>query len=198
MPTMNILSGSVHITMLLQTTGTDEKLPADHNQLVWVIVEPVDKDNQPVDYGVRSEKVLITNLANYIQPFIRYELTDRVIVHNKPCRCGKTTHWLEIEGRTDDILTFENGIRIAPMSLYKILEEVKSIRRFQLVQRSVSKLELRMIAENRERAFEDAKRELHAFFENKGLTSVEILLSDIPPQADQTSGKFKHIYREFD
>ena len=184
--------------MLQQTTGTDEKLPADHNQLVWVIVEPVDKDNQPVDYGVRSEKVLITNLANYIQPFIRYELTDRVIVHNKPCRCGKTTHWLEIEGRTDDILTFENGIRIAPMSLYKILEEVKSIRRFQLVQRSVSKLELRMIAENRERAFEDAKRELQAFFESKGLTGVEILLSDIPPQADQTSGKFKHIYREFD
>ena len=52
---------------------------------------------------MRSEKVLITNLANYIQPFIRYELTDRVIVHNKPCRCGKTTHWLEIEGRYETL-----------------------------------------------------------------------------------------------
>ena len=164
----------------------------------WVIVEPVNKDNQPVGFGVRSDKVLITNLANYIQPFIRYELTDRIIVHDEPCRCGKVTHWIEIEGRTDDILTFEHGIQIAPMSLYKILEEVKLIRRFQLVQRSVDKLELRMIAEDRERAFDDAKRELRTFLERKGLTGVKIQLSDIPPQADQTSGKFKHIYREFD
>lgn len=162
----------------------------------WVIVEPVDKDNRPVGFGVRSDKVLITNLANYIQPFIRYELTDRVIVHNEPCCCGKATHWIEIEGRTDDILTFEHGVQIAPMSLYKILEEVKSIRRFQVVQRSVGRLELRMIAGDREQAFDDAKRELRVFFESKGLTGIDIQLSDIPPQADPASGKFKHIYRE--
>ena len=164
----------------------------------WVIVEPVDKDNRPVGFGVRSDKVLITNLANYIQPFIRYELTDRVIVHDEPCRCGKTTRWIEIEGRTDDILTFEHGVQIAPMSLYKILEEVKSIRRFQLVQRSAGKIELRLIAEDKEQAFEAAKHELRTFFESKGLRGVEILLSDMPPQANPTSGKFKHICREFD
>ena len=164
----------------------------------WVIVEPVDKDDRPVGFGVRSDKVLITNLANYIQPFIRYELTDRVIVHDEPCRCGKTTHWIEIEGRTDDILRFEHAVQIAPMSLYKILEEVKPIRRFQLVQRAVGRLELRMIAEDREQAFDEAERELRAFFESKGLSEVEILLSDTPPQPDPTSGKFKHIYRDFD
>ena len=59
----------------------------------WVIVEPVDKDNNPVGYGVRSDKVLITNLSNYIQPFIRYELTDRIIVHNEKCKCGKSSCW---------------------------------------------------------------------------------------------------------
>ena len=158
----------------------------------WVIVEPVDKNNRPVGFGVRSDKVLITNLANYIQPFIR------VIVHDEPCRCGKLTHWIEIEGRTDDILRFEHGVQIAPMSLYKILEEVKSIRRFQLVQRSVGALELRMIADDREQAFEEAERELRSFFESKGLAGIEIRLSDRPPQADQISGKFKHIYRDFE
>ena len=164
----------------------------------WVIIEPVDKADRPVGFGVRSDKVLITNLANCIQPFIRYELTDRVVVHDEPCRCGKVTRWIEIEGRTDDILRFEHGVQIAPMSLYKILEEVRSIRRFQLVQRAVGRLELRMIAEDRDLAFCDAKRELSAFFEGKGLAGVEIHLSDLPPQADRTSGKFKHIYREFD
>ncbi len=163
----------------------------------WVIVEPVDSDHNPVPYGEMSDKVLLTNLSNYIQPFIRYELTDRVIVHHEKCKCGRNTLWLEIEGRTDDILVFENGVRIAPMSLYKVLEEVKSIRRFQLVQRASDRVELRITSDDPEGAFDRAKRDLQEFFGNKGL-NVEIVPSDLSPQADKTSGKFKHIYRDFE
>ena len=43
-----------------------------------VVFEFVDVDNQPVPAGTRSAKVLITNLANRLQPFIRYEITDEV------------------------------------------------------------------------------------------------------------------------
>ena len=161
----------------------------------WVIVEPVDSENRPVPYGEMSDKVLITNLSNYIQPFIRYELTDRVTVHNEKCKCGRSTLWLEIEGRTDDILEFANGIRIAPMSLYKVLEEVKAIRRFQLIQRSSDEVELRMISDCPEEAFTEAKHDLQEFFMSKGLT-VDVVLSDLPPQADKVSGKFKHVKKE--
>ena len=162
----------------------------------WVIVEPVDKDGNPVPYGAMSDKVLITNLSNHIQPFIRYELTDRVIVHNEKCKCGRNTLWLEIEGRTDDILKFAAGVHIAPMSLYKVLEEVKSIKRFQLIQRAIDKVELRMIADNKEEAYNQAKSDLQKFFKSKGL-DVEILLSEELPQANKISGKFKHIYKDF-
>lgn len=161
----------------------------------WVIVEPVDQDNRPVGYGVLSDKVLITNLANYIQPFIRYELTDRIIVHNEKCRCGKNTLWLEIEGRTDDTLEFENGVKIAPMSLYKILEEIKCIRRFQLIQTGARRLELRLVSDQKEPGFAEAKQALLAFFMSKGVEDLDIVLSDQPPQANPVSGKFKHIYR---
>ncbi|MBP5450968.1 MAG: phenylacetate--CoA ligase family protein [Treponema sp.] len=163
----------------------------------WIIVEPVDSNNQPVPCGKMSDKVLITNLSNYIQPFIRYELTDRVVVHNEKCKCGRTTLWLEIEGRTDDILEFENGVRIAPMSLYKVLEEVKAIRRFQLIQRAVDMVELRMISDNPKEAFDQAKHDLEDFFKSKDL-SVKIVLSDSAPEANKVSGKFKHIYKDFD
>lgn len=162
----------------------------------WVIVEPVDQNGQPVGCGVLSDKVLITNLANDIQPFIRYELTDRIIVHDEPCRCGKNTLWLEIEGRTDDTLSFENGVKIAPMSLYRILEEIRSIRRFQLIQTAPDQMELRLVSDRREESFEEAKEGLLSFFRSKGVEELKITLSVLPPQADPVSGKFKHISRE--
>ena len=162
----------------------------------WVILEPVDREGRPVKCGELSDKVLITNLANRIQPFIRYELTDRVILHDEPCACGRHTRWLEIEGRTDDTLIFE-GTKIAPMSLYKILEEIPSIRRFQLVQKAPETLELRLVSDRPDEAFEEAERGLKLFFEEKGLTNVGITFSDQLPKADSVSGKFKHIYRSF-
>jgi phenylacetate-coenzyme A ligase PaaK-like adenylate-forming protein len=163
----------------------------------WVIVEPVDKNNNPVDFGAMSDKVLITNLSNFIQPFIRYELNDRVIVHNEKCKCGKTSHWIEVEGRTDDILQFNNNIQIAPMSFYKILEEIKEITRFQLIQKSINKLELRIISNNKEIAFKKAKTELIKFLSSKNLNDITIELSANPPEAHKISGKFNHIYKDF-
>jgi len=163
----------------------------------WVIVEPVDKNNNPVEYGVLSDKVLITNLSNYIQPFIRYELTDRIIVHSEKCNCGKSSLWLEIEGRTDDTLEFENGILIAPMSFYKILEEIPEIKRFQLVQRSYKKLELRLIADDKEIAFNKATKSLQEFLNSKNIYDVELILSENSPQTNKASGKFNHIYKDF-
>ena len=162
----------------------------------WVILEAVNADGRPVPPGTLSDKVLITNLANTIQPFIRYELTDRVIIHDEPCPCGRKTRWLSIEGRTDDTLTFAGGVRIAPMSLYRILEEVPSVRRFQLVQKEPARLELRLESPEPEAAFAEAKKKLLAFLHEKGLTDVVIIPSDRPPQADPVSGKFKHIVRE--
>ena len=164
----------------------------------WVIVEPVDKDNNPLGYGVRSDKVLITNLSNYIQPFIRYELTDRIIVHNEKGSCGKNSCWLEIEGRTDDILEFENGILIAPMSFYKILEEIPEIKRFQLIQKSNNKLELRLHSDNNELIFEKAKKELKEFLKTKNITNIEIILSKELPQSNKISGKYNHVYKDFE
>ena len=163
----------------------------------WIIFEPVDRDNNPVPCGVMSDKVLITNLANKIQPFIRYELTDRVIVHDEKCACGRTSRWVEIEGRTDDILDFGNGVRIAPMSLYKILEEVPGMSRFQLVQRAADKLELRLIADDKNVSFEYAKKSLTDYFAEKGASGIEIVMSDDLPMPDKVSGKFKHIYKDF-
>jgi len=165
----------------------------------WVLVEPVDKDNNPVADGVQSDKLLLTNLYNYTQPFIRYEVTDRVTMHHQPCACGNPTPWLTLEGRTDDMLCLvEDGreIRIAPLAVYATLKEIHEIQRFQLLVHPNNKLELRLIpAEGHDKteAFQKAREVLGAFLNTHGVRKTEMILSDDEPQQHPESGKFKHI-----
>lgn len=158
----------------------------------WVILEAVDENNVPVPWGTQSAKVLLTNLANSICPIIRFEITDRIVLQKELCACGNTRPWLTLEGRTDDIMTFSNGIRIAPLSLYAVLKEVHGIERFQLVQRENDCLELRLMAENKEERFAEAKRAVEAYLSRNGVTA-KLELSDQLPFANPISGKYKHI-----
>lgn len=158
----------------------------------WVILEAVDEKNQPVPFGTQSSKVLLTNLANKVCPLIRFEITDRIIMHNEPCACGNPRHWLTLEGRTDDILIFENGVKIPPLSLYAVLKEVHGIQRFQLIQVKGNRLELRLVAESKEQVFEEARKAVEEYLLQHGVI-CEIYLSDKLPEANANSGKFKHI-----
>lgn len=158
----------------------------------WVILEAVDENNKPVPFGTQSSKVLLTNLANRICPIIRFEITDRVVLHNEPCRCGNMRPWLTVEGRTDDILCFENGIRIAPMSLYAVLKEVHGIERFQLIQQEDDRLELRLIADNKQEIFTAARKAVESYLSKNGVLA-DVYLSEKLLAANSVSGKYKHI-----
>lgn len=163
----------------------------------WIIIEPVDENNRPVPFGTQSAKILLTNLANKVCPIIRFEITDRIVMHNEPCGCGNSKPWLTLEGRTDDILTFENGVKIAPLSLYAILKEVHGMERFQIVQHEYNRLELRMTAANKAETFVKAKQAVEVYLQQNGIVA-EIYLSDILPEANPISGKFKHIIAKVD
>lgn len=158
----------------------------------WVIIEAVDESYRPVPFGTQSAKVLLTNLANRICPMIRFEITDRIVLHDEPCKCGNTRPWLTLEGRTDDILTFSDGVRIAPLPLYAVLKEVHDIERFQLVQTDTDRLELRLTAADKQKAFAEAKPAVERYLAQNGVT-VKVVLSERSPETNPISGKFKHI-----
>ncbi len=165
----------------------------------WLIVEPVDANGNPVPDGVQSDKIYLTNLYNYTQPYIRYEVTDRVIMHHEPCGCGNTAPWLELEGRTDDVTTFtQEGkeIKIAPLSFYAVLKEVHSLRRFQVLVYPENRLELRIEEKDgvsKDAAFKEAKACLVKFLATQNIVQVTIMLSEEVPKQNPNSGKFKHI-----
>lgn len=168
----------------------------------WVIVEPVDANGNPVPDDVRSDKVLITNLYNFAQPFIRYEVTDRIIMHHEPCACGNPSPWIELEGRTDDVTTFLSEgrqIKVAPLAIYAVLKEVHELRRFQVLVYPDNKIELRIEEKeqlDRSSAFEKAAETLREFLASQGISQVTIELSKESPQQNPNSGKFKHIINQ--
>ena len=82
---------------ITDTYGTGECLfltngcpagPGMHVNADSAILEVVDDDYRPVPPGEAGTRVLLTNLVNRVQPFIRYELGDRVVMADRPCGCG--------------------------------------------------------------------------------------------------------------
>jgi phenylacetate-coenzyme A ligase PaaK-like adenylate-forming protein len=70
-----------------------------HVNADWVVLEPVDRHYQPVPTGERSHTVLLTNLANRVQPVLRYDLGDSVVARAGPCPCGNPFPAIRVQGR---------------------------------------------------------------------------------------------------
>jgi phenylacetate-coenzyme A ligase PaaK-like adenylate-forming protein len=103
------------------------------------IAENVDEDGRPVPDGDRGARVLVTNLANLVQPLIRFEVSDVVTIDPEPCPCGRTLRRLRsIEGRADAVLelpgTAGERIPVHPLQFGVITAE-RGVREFQVVQR---------------------------------------------------------------
>ena len=167
----------------------------------WVIIEPVDKDYNPVPPGTPSDKLLITNLSNFTQPFIRYEITDRVTLHEETCACGNRMPYIEVEGRTDDILEFahpEGRVRISPIVLTDPADK-DGIIRYQLIQKDYDHLELKLMTEDgysKEELFEKIEKELRHILSNMDVSEVNITLSKDLPRIHPVSGKYSMVLKD--
>lgn len=174
-----------------------------HVNADWVILEPVDEDFRPVAPGCPSQKVLITNLANRVQPYIRYEMGDSVTVSPEPCPCGSPLPAIVVEGRNDDILRFINGdgrwVPIMPMALWSIMKDTPGIDRFQAIQCSAVCLKIRLkvkTARHEREVWIQLRQRVQSFLAAHGLDTVEILLAPEPPAPNPVSGKFRHVWSE--
>lgn len=92
-----------------------------------VLVENVDKDNQPVSPGVFGDRLLVTPLYKRTQPLIRYVIEDRVRFSSEPCPCGRSFQLIDaIEGRSQEVLSMRRvgggEIRIHPLLFHTLLD----------------------------------------------------------------------------
>ncbi len=170
-----------------------------HVNADWAILEVVDEHNRPVPDGAPGAKVLLTNLANHVQPIIRYEVGDVVTMATKPCDCGNNLPLIaRIEGRDSDVfyIETEDGTRALQPTIFELaVGRVLEAREYQLVQDDPTHFRARLEPlpgkkVDAQRAKDALDEELHKYgLRDKLHVDVEIV-DRLAPNSDQ---KFKRI-----
>ena len=116
--------------------GSECQLGRMHVNSDWVVLEPVDERHRAVPPGATGHTTLLTNLANRVQPLIRYDLGDRIRLPPQACACGSPLPLIEVEGRVDDTLVFDDAhgqpVSLLPLALTTVLEDQAGVFDFQL------------------------------------------------------------------
>ncbi len=157
----------------------------------WVILEAVDEAMRPVPDGTLSATVLLTVLANDVQPFIRYDLGDCVRFHMDPCPCGSPFRSFQVEGREATLIRV-GGVTLSPLVFD--LEHEHALR-IQLVQTRERDFEVRIELADQAAAgevFEELIRSVKRVFRDNGLEDVAVTESHASPELT-ASGKFHEV-----
>ncbi|HEX8995678.1 MAG TPA: phenylacetate--CoA ligase family protein [Ktedonobacterales bacterium] len=175
-----------------------------HINADWLIIEPVDAAYQPVPPGQPSCTALLTNLANRVQPLIRYDLGDSVTMKAEPCPCGRPLPAMRVEGRKGDILRMATPsgrmVALLPLALGTVVEETPGVVRAQIIQTGPSELTLRLEIDPRAGAVEPdsvwrhVERRLREYLAAQGLASVTLARGAESPHADPVSGKYREVW----
>lgn len=168
-----------------------------HLNADWAILEPVDECGRPVPDDVFSHSTLLTNLANFTQPLIRYDLGDRVCIRSAPCSCGVALPVVEVEGRSDALIELTNAsggrVRLSPLALSTLIEDEAGVHDYVLDQLDAQALDLSVARHAPAGALPRARCALRRFLDQQGLAPVRLrahLVDELPRSA---AGKQQRI-----
>jgi phenylacetate-coenzyme A ligase PaaK-like adenylate-forming protein len=152
-----------------------------------------------VPAGRPSATTLLTNLANRVQPVIRYDLGDRITLAVEPCTCGSPLPVVEVQGRRDDTLHLP-GIRrrevpVPPLAISTVLEDEAGLFDFQLRQQGPSELLLctGQSGADATRQLRHAREALAGFLAAQGVAPVRIRCHAGEPGRRGRSGKIPRV-----
>jgi phenylacetate-CoA ligase len=165
----------------------------------WVVLEPVDADHRPIPPGKLSHTVLISNLANRVQPILRYDLGDSILERPDPCPCGNPLPAIRVQGRSADVLTFptERGARvtIAPLAFGTLVDRTPGIELFQIAQSTPTTLRVRLhlaAGADPDQVWRAVHAEIAQLLTEHELDHISVERAEEPPE-QSPGGKYRTI-----
>jgi len=148
------------------------------------------------DNGLSSGNLIVTDLDNYLMPFIRYENGDSVVLSDKKCNCGVTLSLIKsIEGRQSDTIELKNNCNVHGVFFTDMFYEIglmsNDIPRFQVYQTIPGDIELRL--ERSKKLDPDMQTKLENAL-NRFFNHYEIKY--FPHLENEFNGKFRYLIRD--
>ena len=158
-------------------------------------------NDTPIEHspGPDCGPLRLTNLYNYTQPLIRYELTDEIELADEPCPCGWPFTWAKrIAGRAEEVLWFEraNGSKdyVHPAALMGI--SVPGLQKLQAIQTGPREMLLRLkTTGDPASVILEVKRQLSRALGPKHLDREVTLRTQIVEEIrnDPSTGKYRFV-----
>ncbi|HZX31957.1 MAG TPA: AMP-binding protein, partial [Rhodocyclaceae bacterium] len=162
-----------------------------HLQAEDIIVEIVDGEGRVLGPGEAGE-VVVTHTATRDFPFLRYRTGDIGVLSAERCPCGRSLPLLkEIQGRTTDFLLATDGRIVSGNALGTMVRELPGVERYQVIQHSRERIEVRLVAQAPFGAGEESQlvRQLKARL-GPGITVRISQVREIPVE---NNGKYRYL-----
>lgn len=159
-----------------------------HVDMERCITEVVDPDGQSVWDEIGT--VCGTDLDNEVMPLFRYCLNDHAQMTREACACGRGhLRITQIVAREGDYILRPDGVRVTPPTLRQTLNDLESIREFQIIQESATDIRVRIVpgAGFESDVIEKARTRVDGFL--GGGMKIDVEVVDLIPRS--TSGKFR-------
>lgn len=156
-----------------------------------IIVEIVNPNGENLPPG-ESGEIVVTHLATEDFPFIRYRTGDIGILDTNICSCGRGLPMLkEIQGRSTDFLTAQDGTIMHGLALVYILRDLPQIRAFKIVQESLDLTNVYIVSENG--LSQKIRENIEQGFRNRLGKDVKISILEVTEISAEESGKFRYV-----
>jgi phenylacetate-CoA ligase len=112
-------------------------------------LEIVDDENEPVGVGEEG-RILITDLNNYVMPFIRYEIGDRATRGPEISECGRVFPIIKkMMGRKNAFFISKNNEKYAFLPIYSSIfgrpQYGSYVKNFQFIQKDINTIVVKIV-----------------------------------------------------
>lgn len=157
-----------------------------------IIVETVRADGTPCGEGEAGE-IVVTHLATWEFPFVRYRTGDVGVLSRQLCTCGRTLPVLsEVQGRTTDFVVGQDGTVIHGLALIYTVRDLPGVESFKIVQHSLARTEVLLVA-NADYDEAAGNARIVRDFRGRLGQGVEVAITRVAAIAPEKSGKFRYV-----